>query len=61
MRHSWHCIMDLPNRGEAPVTKPCGLIRQDDEMTLAATPHTSEITVDPYNPSKYWDYFGGTD
>jgi hypothetical protein len=27
----------------------------------AATSRAAEIAVDPHDPSKYWDYFGGTD
>lgn len=60
MRQNWYCVTDLPNQAEAPASKPLGLIREDDEMVLAATPRAAQI-VDPHDPSKYWDYFGGTD
>jgi len=61
MRHNWYCVTDLPNRDEAPASKPLGLNRQNDELMPAATPRAAKVTVDPHDPSKYWDYFGGTD
>lgn len=61
MRHNWYCVTDLPNRDEAPASKPLGLIRENDELVPAATPRTAGFAADPHDPSKYWDYFGGTD
>lgn len=59
MRHDWYCVTDLPNSDEAPASKPLGLTREDDEMVPTAIP--AQIVVNPYDPTRYWDYFGGTD
>jgi hypothetical protein len=61
MRNGWYCLTDLPNRDEAPASKPFGLARDDDELVLSARARGSETIVDPHDPSRYWDYFGGTD
>lgn len=61
MRHNWYCVTDLPNREEAPAAKPSGLIRENDEFVLATNTRAVESVVNPYDPSKYWDFFGGTD
>lgn len=58
MRHNWYCVTDLPSREDAPATKPLGLIRENDDL---ATTGRAEIVVNPHDPSKCWDYFGGTD
>lgn len=61
MRQNWYCVTDLPSRDKAPASKPLGLIREHDEMTPTAPPRAAEIIIDPHDPSRYWDYFGGTD
>ena len=58
MQHNWYCVTELPNRAEAPASKPMGLIRENDDL---ATTRSAEAAVNPHNPFRYWDYFSGTD
>ncbi len=58
MRHNWYCVTELPNREEAPASKPMGLVRESNDL---ATTGSAEMVVNPHDPSKYWDYFGSTD